>query len=223
YSFTFVFGGTIASTLLSTSFKRFKSVLSVFKQLIIKPKKLEPSAAVRELVRISEVAQSSSKQALSSEGQGIGDGFLGYAMEMVGAGLDRDFIERALMTDISEVKRRHEQVSSTVRSMGTYAPMFGMTGTVIGVTQVLQNVTDIDTIVAGMSLALLTTLYGLILSSVIFIPSASKLKGMSNSELITKQIIMEGVLAIMDKEIPLKVEKYLNAFLEQKAKQKKGE
>ena len=86
---------------------------------------------------------------------------------------------------------------------------------------VLQNVTDIDTIVSGMSLALLTTLYGLILSSVVFIPISNKLRGMSADELITKEIMMQGVLAIMDKEIPLKVEKYLMAYVESKAKKKK--
>ena len=208
-SFTLVFAGTVGATLMSTSFKEIKGVLYVFRQMIIKSKSVKPIKAVEILVHISELAQTQSKQSLATEGTGVGDG------------LDRDFIQKALETDISEVKQRHDATIGKVRGMGTFAPMFGMTGTVMGVTMVLQNVTDIDTIVSGMSLALLTTLYGLILSSVVFIPISNKLRGMSADELITKEIMMQGVLAIMDKEIPLKVEKYLMAYVESKAKKKK--
>jgi len=96
--------------------------------------------------------------------------------------------------------------------------MFGALGTVLGIVKVLTNVTNVDSVIAGMSLALVTTIYGLILSSFVFIPLSNKLKSLSASEVVTKEIMMEGVLAIMDKEIPLKVEQYLNAYLETGAK-----
>ena len=83
---------------------------------------------------------------------------------------------------------------------------------------VLKNVSDIDNIVSGMALALLTTLYGLFFSSVFFIPLANKLKGMNEEEILTKDIIRVGTLMVMDKEIPLKVEKYLLAYIEQSKK-----
>lgn len=217
-AFFFVVGGTIASTTISTSFKDLKSVLSVFKQMVFPGKNIEPHLAIKELIKISEKAQTVSKQALAEEGKGIGDGFLHRGMGLIGAGLDREFIEKTLETDIAEVSRRHSKVTTVVRTMGTYAPMFGMTGTVLGVTQVLKNVTDIENIVSGMSLALLTTLYGLILSGVFFIPMANKLKAKTARETLTKEIIMEGILFVYDKEIPLKVEKYLTAFLENKYK-----
>lgn len=218
-SFILVFFGTIASTMISTSSREFKNILVVFRRLIVKPHRLEPHEAVKVLVHVAEKAQSTSKQALANEGKGVGDGFLERALGLVGAGLDKDFIRRTLETDISEIQRRHMMLINTIRTMGSYAPMFGMAGTVVGVVQVLKNVTDIQNIVAGMSLALLTTLYGLIFSSIIFIPVANKLRTMSARELLTKEIIMEGVLAILDKEIPLKVEKYLTAYLETKYKQ----
>lgn len=213
-----VLGGTIASTMISTSVKQFRSILTVFGYLVFRRKRLEPRQAVEILVRISEKAQSSNRQALSTEARGVDDGFLYRALSLVGDGLDRDFIKQTLETDISEIERRHTQVSNMVRTMGNFAPMFGMIGTVLGVTKVLQNVTDVENIVAGMSLALLTTLYGLILSTLLFIPSANKLKGMTAREVLTKEIITEGVLMIFDKEIPLKVEKYLMAYLASKFK-----
>ena len=217
-SFILVIGGTIASTMISSSMKEVKKLIAAFKQIVVKPKKIQPFEAVSILVNISQKAQAVSKQELAREGIGIGDGFLERALSMVAAGLDKEFIRRTLQTDIDEIQRRHMLVASKVRTMGTFAPMFGMTGTVLGVIQVLKNVTDITNIVSGMSLALLTTLYGLVLSSVVFIPLSFRLKGASSRELLTKEIIMEGTMAILDKEIPLKVEKHLTSYLEGKFK-----
>ena len=133
---------------------------------------------------------------------------------MVAAGLDKEFVLDALYTDIDELRNRHSKKISAVRTMGSFAPMFGMAGTVIGVIQVLKNVTDIENIVAGMALALLTTLYGLIFTSILFIPLANKLQALSEEEVLSKQIISQGTEMVLDKEIPLKVEKYLTAYLE---------
>ena len=128
---------------------------------------------------------------------------------------------QTLNRDIDELRNRHGENISIVRTMGSFAPMFGMMGTVMGVMQVLQNVTDIDSVVAGMGLALLTTMYGLILSTLFFIPITNKLKYLNESDGLTKEIILEGVLAIMDDEIPLMVEKKLIAYLSTAEKSKK--
>jgi len=213
-SFILVFGGTIASTLISTSFKDMKGVLKTFFGLLTGKQGLKPKDAVALMIRVSELSQTGNKQALLDEAKGKGDGFLYQGINMMASGLDKDFIDRALETAIFEIGRRHTKMIGVIRNMGSFAPMFGMAGTVIGVTQVLKNVTDIDNIVSGMALALLTTLYGLFLSSVIFIPLANKLKNKSDRERLTKEIVREGMLMVMDKEIPLKVKEYLSAYLD---------
>lgn len=212
-SFILVAGGTIGSTFISTSMKDLKNLLKVFGKLMTNKQKLTPEKAVKALVRVSALSQKGNKQAYINEGRGLGDGFLHRALSMVAAGLEKDFIDQTLETDIIEVRRRHSSMIGIIRTMGSYAPMFGMAGTVMGVIQVLKNVTNIDNIVSGMALALLTTLYGLIFSSIIFIPMANRLRMMSDEEVLVKDIIREGVQMVMDKEIPLKVEKYLSAYL----------
>jgi chemotaxis protein MotA len=215
-SFILVFGGTIASTLISIRLVDFKNLFTLFKKVMFNKSALKPAEAVEILVKVSEASQTSSRQALTKLGENKGDGFLTRALNLVGTGLDQEFINRTLVTDITEIRRRHISMNSMVKMMGTYAPMFGMAGTVIGVVQVLKNVTDIDNIVSGMAMALLTTLYGLFLNSVIFTPLSSKLKIQSDKEMLVKEIIREGIWMIMDKEIPLKVEKYLMAYLDRK-------
>ena len=149
-------------------------------------------------------------------------GFWIVALRMMGAGLDREFVRTALETDIEEMQKRHYKFINVISSMGNFAPMFGMMGTVMGVMLVLQNITDIDSVVSGMALALLTTMYGLILSSVLFIPISHKLKSLTTHDTLVKQIIMKGILAIMDDLIPLKVEKLLIAYLSEEVKAKKA-
>ena len=182
--------------------------------LFLKSGTLAPKQSVLLMVDVSEQAQRMSKQDLVNYVQKKDDGFLERAMSMVAAGLDREFIKRTLENDIFERRSRHDLVIHKVSSMGSFASMFGMAGTVIGVVSVLRDVSDMDNIVSGLSLALLTTLYGLFFSTVIFLPLASKLQGKSKREMLSKLILMEGVLSIYDKEIPLKVERYLKSFLD---------
>ena len=219
-AFTLLFLGTCASTLISTSFEDFKGLIKVFRNTLFKKKThLSPEEAIVTLVNVAEQAQSVSKLALPDLIKNKSDLFLSRGIEMIAASLEKDFIVSTLDTDISENRLRHSKMITTVRTMGSFAPMFGMAGTVIGVIMVLKNVSDIDNIVSGMGLALLTTLYGLFFSSIVFIPFSNKLKQLSDQEILSKEIIREGVAMILDKEIPLKVEKYLTSFLHSSKKE----
>lgn len=221
-AFILVFLGTIGSTLTSTSFRDFKGMLQlVFSVLFAGRRHLSPVAAIDMMIDLAEVAQHVSPQLLPEKVAAIDDIYLKRSVDMVAAGLDPAFILQTLDTDIQEMKQRHQKMIGTVRVMGTYAPMFGMAGTVIGVIQVLKNVTDIDNIVSGMALALLTTLYGLFSSSILFIPFANMLRHLSEEEVLAKEILLQGTEMILNKEIPLKVEKQLTAFIHSGSKNRK--
>ncbi|MDA1353095.1 MAG: MotA/TolQ/ExbB proton channel family protein [bacterium] len=222
HSFVLVFGGTIATTIISTSFKDFRAILTVLSGwMYFKQRKLDNFKVVEKLVAISEQASKNGKSSVVEMGAKFGDGFLDRALNMMSAGLEPDFVRAVLETDVTEVRKRHFKLISMVRAMGSFAPMFGMMGTVMGVMQVLRNVADINSIVSGMSLALLTTLYGLILASMFFIPLTNKLKFLSEDEALQKEMMMEGVLAIMNDFIPIKVEKMLMSYLSSSAKNRK--
>lgn len=221
YSFLFVIGGTIGCTMIGTSFKDFLSTLSILSGwMYFKRKSVSNLKAVTILVEISEQAHRSGKASVLEMGKGVGDGFLDRALGLMSSGLEVDFVRNSLESDIIAERKRHLKQMAIIRSMGSYAPMFGMMGTVIGVILVLQNVTDIDSVVKGMSLALLTTFYGLVFASLFFIPITNKLKLLSEEDVLTKEIIMEGILAIMQNQIPLKVEKKLMSYLSSKVKTK---
>lgn len=222
YSFVLVAGGTLGCTIIGTSFADFKSVIGILTGMMyFKKKKISYLQTVQKMVEISEHASRTGKSSVIEMGMGFDDGFLDRGLRMMGAGLDREFVRTALETDAQEMKKRHFKFINVISSMGNFAPMFGMMGTVMGVMLVLQNITDIDAVVNGMALALLTTMYGLILSSLIFIPISHKLKFLTSHDTLVKEITMKGILAIMDDLIPLKVEKLLMAYLSENVKAKK--
>ncbi len=221
-SFVLVLGGTLGAAVISTSPKDFLSILNIISgYMYMKRKKINNYDTVKKLVDIAEEANRLGKESVLEMGKGYGDGFLDRALTLMGSGLDADFIRLALETDILEEKKRHMRIIAMVRAMGAFAPMFGMMGTVMGVMQVLQNVTDIDSVVGGMGLALLTTMYGLILSTLYFIPITNKLKFLNDQDGLTKEIIMEGVMAVMNNQIPLMVEKKLMGYLSTADKSRK--
>ena len=223
-SFVLVLGGTIGAAIISTSPKDFVSILKIISgYMYMKRKKIDNYKTVLKLVEIAEEANRSGKESVIEMGKGYGDGFLDRALTLMGSGLENEFVAIALETDILEEKKRHLRIISMVRAMGSFAPMFGMMGTVMGVMQVLQNVTDIDSVVNGMGLALLTTMYGLIISTLYFIPITNKLKYLNDQDGLTKEIVMEGIIAIMDNQIPLMVEKKLMAYVSSADKAKKTE
>ncbi|MBT5856197.1 hypothetical protein HOH87_06145 [bacterium] len=219
HSFILVFGGTIGATMISTRVKDFVAILKVLSGwMYLRRKSVSNLNAVNKLVEISETASRTGKPSVLDLGKGFDDGYLDRALSLMGTGLEEEFVRRSLEIDILEEKRRHAKLIGMIRNMGTFAPMFGMMGTVMGVVLVLQNVTDIESVVSGMSLALLTTLYGLILSSLVFTPITNKLKFINDQDALTKEIMMEGVIMIMNGEIPLKVEKMLRAYLSSHSK-----
>jgi chemotaxis protein MotA len=97
--------------------------------------------------------------------------------------------------------------------MANYAPAMGMIGTLIGLVQMLQTMSDPSTIGPAMAVALLTTFYGAIIANVFALPVAGKLKLRSQTEVLLKTLITEGMDSIMAGENPRLMEQKLHAFI----------
>jgi chemotaxis protein MotA len=100
-----------------------------------------------------------------------------------------------------------------VSALGTLAPAMGMIGTVIGLVQMLQTMSDPSSIGPAMAVALLTTLYGAIIANLVLNPMAGKLKARSKEEILLREMIMEGILSISKGENPRIIEEKLNSYL----------
>jgi chemotaxis protein MotA len=128
--------------------------------------------------------------------------------------MDTENARAILETMVDSVDARHQTQIALWKAIGGYCPTLGMMGTVIGLINMLQNLSDPSSIGIGMSLALLTTLYGVFFSNVIFIPVASKLEQLNTAEVTAMYLIIDGVLAIQAGASPRMLVERLEAFLE---------
>jgi chemotaxis protein MotA len=213
-SLIMVLGGTLGSTLISTSWNDFINLFQIYVKVVFGKRPLRPSESVKMMVDIAAQSQTMNKHDLVDYVSRYQNSYLNNAVQLISIGFKKEFVNQTLVKATEEYNRRNIVIINMVRKMGSYAPMFGMAGTVMGVILVLKNINDITNIVSGMALALLTTLYGLFLSSIVFIPISNKIQLYGYHQSLSEEIIREGVCMIMDKEIPLKVEKYLNSFLD---------
>jgi len=215
-----VFGGTIASTLISYPFKIIKQAPKAVKLVMFPSKRYTASEAIDTLVRLATVAKMGGIAVLANEIHNLRDNFLIDGIQMIIDNLDPEMIRENLEKEIVFTRRRHQQISGIFRTMGTYAPIFGLLGTLIGVVQVLRNLADPTTMGASMAIAVTTTFYGIFGTNFLFLPIAGKLNAHSEEELLLKEVMIEGILSIQKGEIPLIVERKLQAFLAYKLRKR---
>ncbi|HRX84732.1 MAG TPA: motility protein A [Phycisphaerae bacterium] len=211
-SVAIVGGGALTALLLSFPLKEVLSVFKVVKNaLFSKPR--DPNELIKEMVHYAEVARRDGILSLENSVRDIKDDFLVTGIQMAVDGTDPELIESILESELESIEARHGTGKALFDNLGKYAPAFGMIGTLVGLVKMLANMSDPSQIGAGMAVALLTTLYGALVSNLFAMPVAEKLAKRSSEEMFIKQIILRGVMAIQSGDNPRVVEQKLKTFL----------
>jgi chemotaxis protein MotA len=117
---------------------------------------------------------------------------------------------------------RHFIVQDVFRKMGLYAPAFGMLGTLIGLVQMLSKLQNPSNIGPAMAVALLTTFYGSLLSTLFFLPIAGKLRSRTIIETINLEIKLEGAISIINNNNPVIIYEKLSSFISSRLRKPMG-
>ena len=165
------------------------------------------------LVALAEIARRDGLLALERPVDGVQDGFLKRAMQMAIDGFDPETIRSVMQAELESTDLRHTEGKAVLESVGRAAPTFGMIGTLIGLVIMLGRMNDPAMIGPGMAVALLTTLYGLVLANVFCLPIARKLESRNSHELLQKTVVLEGVLAVQMGDHPRGVAQQLRSYL----------
>jgi chemotaxis protein MotA len=205
-----VVGGTFAAVFVN---QRLTHVLGAFKVMLQaffdRTTNMEDQIPI-----IIGLAQKARKEGLVAlEGENIEDEFLARGVRLGVDGLSPEMIKATLMSELAAVKRRHERGQKIFKFMESTAPAMGMIGTLIGLVQMLQTLSDPSAIGPAMAVALLTTLYGAILAFVIFGPIAAKLEGRTADEVAAKRLAITGVESILKGDNTMLIQSKLEAFL----------
>ena len=186
-------GGSVMVVLLRSSLEEFLNAIKVAGKAFGKPLE-KPDQLITQLVEFAAIARKDGMIAL--ENQEIENKFMEKAVAMLVDGTEEDMIKKSLTRDIEIMKLRHKQGAAIFSSWGEVAPAMGMIGTLVGLIQMLGNMSDPKSIGPAMAVALLTTMYGAIVANCFCIPISQKLANQSEVESANCELILEGVLFI---------------------------
>jgi chemotaxis protein MotA len=205
-------GGTVAATLFAV---KFEKLLASFKAVVIvfKPPKLNPAAAIDQIVSLANTARKEGVLALEESAATMDDQFLKKGINLIVDGTDPDLVKDIMLTELSYIDERHSEIASTFGFMAGQAPAWGMVGTLIGLILMLSNLQDPGMLGSKMAVALVTTFYGSFLANLIFSPIENKMKQISKEEMLLKNVMIEGMLSIQNGENPRIIEEKLKSFL----------
>jgi chemotaxis protein MotA len=207
-----VVGGSVLTLFASMPFSGVVGMLKALARTV-KVGNHNHQQLVQEIVELAIVARRDGLLALEQHITADTDPFLARGIRLVVDGTDQEIVQRLMRTQIHAMEERHKEGKMGLDAMGKYGPAYGMVGTLIGLVLMLGNLDDPDAIGPGMAVALLGTMYGCIVSSCIFLPLADKLQMYSHREVHTRELILEGVIAIGAGDNPRIVEQKINSFL----------
>jgi len=170
-----------------------------------------PDEIIEQSVELANVARKDGL--LGLENVEVKNEFLAKGITMVVDGNPPELVHKILAKEISISIERNEAGLNIFKAMGDVAPAMGMIGTLIGLVQMMSNMSDPKSIGPAMAIALLTTLYGAIIATVFALPIADKLALRSSEERRTKSMILESISAIQEGLNPRMIEGLLSVYL----------
>ncbi|HEX9654737.1 MAG TPA: motility protein A [bacterium] len=219
-SILIVFGGTVAATLVNFPFKDVVAMLKVTKKVLIE-EPVNPQKHIEQIVSISKKARLNGLLAIEDDLNKIEEDFMKVTLQHVVNGMDAEDLSNIMEVELSIMAERHKIGQKIYTAMGTYAPAFGMIGTLIGLILMLQNLEDPSSVGPGMALAMITTFYGSLLSNLFFLPMAGKLKQRSEEEIRFKEMVLLGILSVQAEDSPRVIENKLLSFIAPSARNHK--
>ena len=227
-SLAIVLGGTFAATLVNYPFKNVIGMLKVSLQAFFNKGAFDHIAIIDELAVFSEQARKKGLPSLENMLEGLDNHYLQMGLENAILEKDPKKLENYLDNELNSMIDRHTNGQEIFYNMGSYAPAFGLLGTVMGLILMMTRqaaTTSVDSyatgaqdsmamLLEGMGIALVTTFYGVLFANLLFIPIAGKLKAKTDEEVHALNIIKAGILSIHSKEHPLIMREKLLTFVD---------
>ena len=211
------FGGAIAATIMSVPVKYLKDVPKNLK-VLMKREKINLNIYIDTIEELAKEARLKGLLVLEEKinSMDLQDEFLKYCVMLIIDAIEPTKVRAQIENEIDCIEARHSSAWKVFDTLGSFGPSFGMLGTLVGLINMLANMNPdqgADALGQGMSVALVTTFYGSILTNMICAPISNRLKAKHDEEMIAKELIMEGVLSIQSGENPKYIREKLNSYI----------
>lgn len=207
-----VCGGTVGAVMLQFPMSIFlaaiKSLLKVFLHT-----GADGEAVLQQIVSFANKARKEGIVSLDADLAAIEDPFLKQALMLAVDGTEPSELRKIMQLELDNKSEIEEKIPAVFEAAGGYSPTVGIIGAVLGLIQVMKNLDNIDEVGRGIATAFVATIYGVALANLICLPAAGKLKFRHREEVMLKEMMLEGVISILEGMNPRMIETKLRTFL----------
>ena len=207
-----VFGGTIGATMLSFPLKSVLAAAKGLMKVLFEPK-TKQSEIVKEIIGYANKARKEGLISLESLVPGISDEFLRKGISMAIDGADSKLLRETMEIELEHLDHEGLQESKVFESAGGFSPTIGIIGAVLGLIHVMENLSDPSKLGSGIAVAFVATVYGVSAANLVFLPFASKLKIQHQKYMVIKEMMLEGIIGIIEGANPRLIEEKLAGFI----------
>jgi chemotaxis protein MotA len=215
-----VLGGTLGAVMVTSPLSSLMAALAGLKSVFFE-EKLDPAAAVEEIIAYATKARKSSIVSLEEDLEKAGDAFLKKSLSLAVDGTDLQELRKMMELEVAQSEHHRESAAKVFEAAGGYAPTIGIIGAVLGLIQVMKHLENIEEVGKGIAVAFVATVYGVAVANLVFLPAANKLKSRIRQDAQDKELLLEGVCSIVEGMNPKLIRVKLEAFLQHSGKSKK--
>ena len=216
-----VLGGTFGATIVSFPMNHLMQAVTEIRKVLF-PTHASPEPLIKAIMGFASKARKNGLISLEPEVQKTKDTFLRKGLSLVVDGIDPQKLKETMEIELNSYEEHAKGSAEVFESAGGFAPTIGIIGAVLGLIHVMENLSDSSKLGGGIAVAFVATIYGLMTANLVCIPFSTKLKQRLKEEILQKEMIIEGLMAIQNGENPHFIEQRLNSFVQHTSSDKKG-
>lgn len=214
-----VFGGTIGAVLVTNPLPVFLRAVKGLKAIFVE-RATTTAATIDTLIQFATKARKNGIVSLESDADQLTDPFLRKSLSLAVDGTDLTELRKMMETDIELSEQAGEAEAKVWEAAGGYAPTIGIIGAVMGLIQVMKHLDDIKEVGHGIAVAFVATVYGVGSANIFFLPVGSKLRARLHQTRVLKEMVLEGVIGIVEGLNPTLIRMKLEAFNQERSERK---
>ncbi len=211
-AFLIVMGGTIGAVMVHYRLSIFLKAISMLRWVIITPK-FDHEDAIKRLMEWGDMARKNGLLSLEPAIETTSDSFVRKGLQMLVDGSEPETLRNTLLVELEADERVNHSAAKVFESAGGYSPTIGILGAVLGLIHVMQNLADPSKLGEGIATAFVATVYGVGSANLLFIPIGNKLKDLAKERGLYHELIIDGLIAIVNGEHPKLIESRLRGYL----------
>ncbi len=206
-----VLGGTLGAVMVTTPTNVLIGAVRKLRLVFFDPAG-PPTEVIEEIISYATKARKNGIVSLEQDAENIPDPFLRKALYLAVDGTDLQELRRMMDLEMAVEEQRTEACARVYEAAGGYAPTIGIIGAVLGLIQVMKHLSNTDEVGKGIAVAFVATVYGVGLANILLLPAANKIRTRSRQAMELREVMLEGVVGIVEGLNPKLIRNKLEAY-----------